>query len=115
MARLTTLSGRISDAQIKNLQLFPLVFFNGVKEVKIDYDLGHKSDVLEDGLSGKLVINAPTKNHHVSYYLTLDEAGNTDLNKRYSALEASVRTLFWSDVSVEIFFNGQIKYKSMKI
>ena len=34
MARLTALSGRISDVQIKNLQMFPLVFFDGIPNVK---------------------------------------------------------------------------------
>jgi hypothetical protein len=114
MARLTALSGRISDVQVKNLQMFPLVFFDHVTEVKVDYDLSHKSDVLED-TEGKLIINAPTRNNYVAYYLVLDESKCTDLDKRFMALEKSVRTLFWTDVSVEIYFNGQIKYKSSKV
>ena len=115
MARLTALSGRISDVQARNLQMFPLVFFNDVKEVRIDYDLSHKSDVLED-TDGKLIINAPTRNNYVAYYLELDETKNTELlDQRYFALERSVRTLFWTDISVEIFFNGKIMYKSKKL
>jgi hypothetical protein len=114
MARLTTLSGRISDVQIRNLKMFPLVFFEQVHEVKVDYDLSHKSDVLED-TSGNLVINAPTRNNYVAYYLTLDESKNEDLDKRYLALEKSVRTLFWTDLSVEVYFNDKIKYKSVKL
>lgn len=115
MARLTALSGRISDVQARNLQMFPLVFFNDVKEVRIDYDLSHKSDVLED-TDGKLIINAPTRNNYVAYYLELDETKNTELlDQRYLALERSVRTLFWTDISVEIFFNGKIMYKSKKL
>jgi hypothetical protein len=115
MARLTALSNRISDVQIKNLQMLPLVFFNEVQEVKIDYDLGHKSDILED-TEGKLIINEPTRNNYVAYYLTLEETKNTeDLDKRYMALEKSVRTLFWNDVSVEVYFNNKIMYKSAKV
>lgn len=115
MARLTALSGRISDVQIKNLQMFPLVFFDSISEVKIDYDLSHKSDVLEDEINNKLIINAPTRNSYVAYYLTLDEIVNTtDLDKRFMALDKSIRTLFWNDVSLEIFFNGKIMYKSVK-
>jgi hypothetical protein len=114
MARLTALSGRISEVQERNLKMFPLVFFEGVQECKVDYDLSHKSDVLED-TSGNLVINAPTRNAYVAYYLTLDESQNTDLDKRYMALEKSVRTLFWTDLSIEVYFNGNIKYKSKKV
>jgi hypothetical protein len=115
MARLTALSGRISDVQIKNLQMFPLVFFEAVQELKIDYDLSHKSDVLED-TDGKLIINVPTRNNYVAYYLTLDETKNTeDLDKRYMALEKSVRALFWTDLAIEVYFNGKIMYKSVKV
>lgn len=117
MARLTMLSNRISEVQEKNLKSFPLVFFNAVNEDLsiINYDLSHKSDVLEDP-EGKLIINTPTRNNYVAYYLELDETKNTeDLDKRYLALEKSVRTLFWNDVSVEIYFNGNIKYKSVRI
>ena len=115
MAALTALSGRINEVQERNLKMFPLVFFNDVLECRVDYDLSHKSDVVEDELTNKLIINAPTRNCYVAYYLTLDEAANTDLDKRYMALEKSVRTLFWSDVVVEVYMNGQIKYKSMKV
>ena len=115
MARLTALSGRISDVQAHNLQMFPLVFFQDVQEVKVDYDLSHKSDILED-TDGKLIINAPTRNNFVAYYIALDESKNTeDLDKRYLALEKSVRLLFWTDISVEVYFNGKIMYKSAKV
>lgn len=114
MARLTILSGRVSDVQLKNIKTFPLIFFDNVSEVKIDYDLSHKADVTEDDANNKLVINKPTTNHYVAYYLELDEASNEDLDKRFKALEESVRTLFWKDVSVEVYFNNKIKYKSLK-
>lgn len=103
MARLTALSGRICDVQIKNLQMFPLVFFNEVEEVKVNYDLS----------PSKTMDDVPTfSNSLVSYHLKLDERSNIDLDKRFLALEKSVRTLFWSDVLVEVYFNDQIKYKS---
>jgi len=114
MARLTALSNRISEVQIKNLQMFPLVFFDGVTECKIDYDLGHKADVLEDP-EGKIVINAPVRNNYIAYYLVIDKSKQADLDKRYQALEQAVRTLFWNDVAVEVYFNGNIKYKSRKV
>jgi hypothetical protein len=114
MARLTALSNRISEVQEKNLKLYPLVFFNKVLEVKVNYDLTSKADILEDSTTDKIIINAPSKNHFVAYHLILDESENLDLDKRFLALEKSVRNLFWNDVSVEVYFNGQIKYKSIK-
>jgi hypothetical protein len=114
MARLTALSNRISEVQEKNLKLYPLVFFNKVLEVKVNYDLTSKADILEDSTTDKIIINAPSKNHFVAYHLVLDESENQDLDKRFLALEKSVRNLFWNDVSVEVYFNGQIKYKSIK-
>jgi hypothetical protein len=105
MAQLTALSGRISSIQIHNLKMFPLVFFDAVDEVRISYDL----------LPIKTVEDEPVKNNLlVAYHLTLDESKNENLDKRYSALESSVRNLFWNDVSVEVFFNGHIKYKSVQ-
>ena len=41
LAQLSMLANRISEIQEKNLKLFPFVFFEGLKEVTIDYDLGH--------------------------------------------------------------------------
>lgn len=105
MASLTALSGRISELQIKNLQMFPLVFFNDVKEVKIEYDL---SPV-------KTMDDSPTfSNSIVSYHLNLDEEKNNEFEKRFLALEKAVKNLFWSDIKIEVYFNNQIKYKSKK-
>jgi hypothetical protein len=105
MAQLTALSGRISDVQAKNLQYFPLVFFDHVSEVKIDYDL---SPI-------KTMDDSPTfSNSLVSYYLTMENPQDDNLEKRFKALETSVRTLFWSDVKIEVFFNDIIVYKSLK-
>lgn len=105
MAQLTALSGRISEVQAKNLQYFPMVFFESVKEVKIDYDLAPNKSMGDE----------PTNsNSLVSYYLILDESKNDNVDKRFLALEKSVRALFWTDVVIEVYFNGQIKYKSTK-
>jgi hypothetical protein len=83
MARLTALSNRISEVQEKNLKLYPLVFFNKVLEVKVNYDLTSKADILEDSTTDKIIINAPSKNHFVAYHLVLDESENQDLDKRF--------------------------------
>lgn len=106
MAQLTVLSGRISDLQAHNMKLFPMVYFEGVQEVKVDYDLA----------PAKSMSDEPTfSNSTISYHLVLDESKNTDLEKRFMALESSVRCLFWSDVRIEIYFNNKIVYKSAKV
>lgn len=114
MAKLVLVSGKISDVHMKNMQMYPFIYFNGVKEVKIDYDLSHKANALVDKDSN-LTVNAPTRNNIVTYRITLyDNAQNENLERRFAALEASIRTLFWRDVAVEILFNDRVVYKSTK-
>lgn len=106
MARLTVLSNKINPIQEKNLKMYPLVFFQGVKSVKIDYDLSHRKTTVDEP-----VIN----NSIVSYYLSIeDEAQNSHLDERFKHLEKSVRNLFWNDLTVEVYFNDVIKFKSKK-
>ena len=110
LAQLSLLANRISEIQEKNLKMFPFVFFENLKEVKIDYDLGHG-------------MNESTKQvHHkssVSYYLTIEQITNNDINnnidKRFLALEASVRNLFWKDILVKVFINDKLAYESKDV
>lgn len=106
MATLTLLSNQINEIQMKNMKMFPLVFFNGVKSVKIDYDLAHKK------MSG----DDPVENNSaVSYFLDIDETkDNGFLDKRFAHLEAAIRGLFWNDIKVEVYFNKRIVFKSVK-
>ena len=114
MAKLVLVAGKISDVHVKNLQMYPLIYFDGVKEAKIDYDLSHKADALVDK-DNNLTINAPYRHNVVTYYLTLfPGAKNDNLDKRFAALEASIRTLFWKDVILEVFMDEKIVYKSKK-
>jgi hypothetical protein len=114
MAKLILVSGKISEVHEKNLKMYPLIYFNGVKEAKIDYDLSHKADALVDRMNN-LTIRAPFRSNVVTYYLTMNEnAKNDNVEKRFKALEASVRTLFWKDVIVEVFMDDKIVYKSKK-
>lgn len=107
MAQLAMFSGRISEVQEQNMKVFPFVFFEGVTEVKIDYDLGYG-------------INDDTKeiNHKsfIGYELQLDESANKlHLDKRFAALEFSVRELFWKDIAIKISFNGKEVYGSKNV
>lgn len=104
MAQLTVLSGRINELQEKNLSMYPFVFFNGVGNMKIDYDLSYTQPANDE---------PPIHNSRVTYYLELDPlANNYDLPTRFAQLEAAVRTLFWNDLTVEVYFNDKIEYKS---
>lgn len=114
MAKLVLVSGKISETHEKNMKMYPFIYFDGVKEVKIDYDLSHRADAMLDN-KNNLTVNSPIRNNVVTYYLSLNEGTSNDkLDKRFAALEASIRTLFWKDVIVEVFINEKIVYKSKK-
>lgn len=114
MAKLVLVSGKISETHEKNMKMYPLIYFDGVKEVKIDYDLSHKADAMVDR-KNNLTVSTPHRHNVVSYYLTMiPGAKNEKLDKRFTALEASIRTLFWKDVIVEVFMDDKIVYKSKK-
>lgn len=104
MAQLTLLSHRISAIQEKNLKLFPFVFFHGTQTVEIEYDLGHGIDEKKKEV------------HHSSYVhynLTIDEKEpNHHMNKRFMALERSVRKIFWNDVAIKVTINGNKVFES---
>lgn len=105
MAKLTIMSSRINEIQEQNLKMYPLVFFEGVKSVKIEYDFSHKKTVNDEPVIA---------NSLISYYVELDESKNDHLPTRFLMLEGSVRNLFWKDTTVEIYFNDKIVYKSKK-
>lgn len=125
MARLSLLSNRISAVQEKNLKAFPKVFFDGVSIGTIDYDFSHAALVDTEEDKSKLKEQDPslalkykfnkvnTKHFRVSYHLKVDDSANgTHMDKRFNALERAVRTLFYSDVKVEVFFNDKKVFES---
>lgn len=114
MAKLVLVSGKISEMHMKNMQMYPLIYFEGVKDARVEYDLSHRADALVDK-DNNLTVNTPIRNNVVTYYINLDpNVKNDNLDKRYAALEASIRTLFWKDLTVEVFINDRIQYKSRK-
>lgn len=107
LAQLSLLANRISEIQEKNLKNFPFVFFESVTLASISYDLGHGID------EEKKQIN---HNSYVTYDLELDEAHNQKfLDKRFAALEASVRAVFWKDVRVTVLFNKKPVFESKDV
>lgn len=120
MAKLSVLTDRISEVQEFNLKRYPFVFFEGLSKAEISYDLHNDMGVSEKVTQDKdkafqldYQIEAPDTGHlRVSYFLTLDERLNGQLDKRFAAIEQAVRTLFWKQVKVQVFFNGTLKFES---
>ena len=95
LAKLSILSNRISEIHEKNLKAYPFIFFNGVKEAAIDYDL-------ERG-----------QKNYVKFTLTLkDDKETPSMEKRLTALDQSVKNLFWKEVSTSVILNGKEVYNS---
>ena len=105
MAQLSVLSNRISEIQEKNLKMYPFVFFNDVKSVRIEFDL---SKVDDNGLMNHA-------DHHVTYLLDVLEGSNANLDRRMAAIEASTRSLFWNDLKVRVVINGKLAYESKDV
>lgn len=118
MARLVLLSNRLSSFHEKNLKLFPLVFFNGIKTTKIEYDFSNNLDADIDANKNNLNVNykinkPSTENLKTSYFLEIDpKVDNSNMDKRLEALENSVRNLLWKNVKVQIFINDKLEYES---
>lgn len=106
LKKLVILSHRISEIHEYNLTRYPYIVFNGIKNVKIDYDFSRvKTDQDEPELS----------NSYVLFYLEIEENTQNDfMDKRCSALESYVKTLFWSTTTVEVYQNDKIIFKSKK-
>lgn len=118
MARLSILEDKLNDIQIKNLRMFSLIFFNGVKEASIEYDLKLDRPVVEfekdvKKMEIKYKFPRPKTNHGIIYRITLDESqDNSNLDKRFFAIEKAVRDLFWNNIKVTVFFNDKLVYES---
>lgn len=95
LTKLGLFFGRVSEVHIKNLQSFPFIYFNDLKEAKLDYDIGSTRE--DKSL--------------VTYDLIMTTE-NDLLPKRYAALETAVRSVFWKDMPIKILINGKEVYKS---
>jgi hypothetical protein len=114
MAKLAIISNRISEVHEKNMKTYPFIFFDGVKDVKIDYDLSNKANIDESDYK-QLRVNTPTANHFVKYYLTINpETQNQNMDRRLTAIESAIRTLFWKNVTVFIYINDKLIFESKK-
>jgi hypothetical protein len=103
-AQLTILANKISEVQEKNMKMLPLIFFNGVKRVQIDYDL--HVDRSEEAFKN------PHK-HFVTYRMAVDETEeNNRMDFRCEHLERGIWNLFWPKIKVQIYFNDKLVFES---
>ncbi len=96
LTSLGVFSGRISEVHMINLKNFPWIFFNGLKEAAMDYDIDH---MRED----KAIVH---------YDLTID-IENDHIQERCMAIESAVRSLFWKEMTVVISINKEEVFKSV--
>lgn len=97
LTKLMLFFGRIPETHLKSLESYPFIFFNDLKEAKLDYSVATKDK------NGETIF---------SYALSLNLESNDHLDKRYTALESAVRNLFWKEAKIKIAVNGQEVYKS---
>lgn len=118
MAKLTMLSNKISEVQEKNLKMFPFAFFEGLRSATIFYDFSSNAVVDTEENATDLTLNykfkkSDTAHFVANYHLNINEqVSNPHLEKRFVALENAVRTLFWKQVRVEIYFNNKKVFES---
>jgi hypothetical protein len=122
MAKLTLLTNKLNPIQEKNLKMYPLVFFNGIKSAKIDFDLSN-DQMLVDSNENKTDLEityqfnkAETRHLRVSYHLDIDEAAdNGSIDARYSAITQAVRNLLFKEIKVQVFINTKLAYESKDV
>lgn len=118
MARLTLLTNKLNPIQEKNLKLYPLVFFNGIKEAKMDFDISNEQMIesIENRKDLELTYQfqkAETRHLRVSYHLEIEEnADNHSMDARYSAITQAVQNLLFKEIKVQVLINGKLTYES---
>lgn len=122
MAKLTLLTNKLNPIQEKNLKMYPLVFFNGIKSAKVDFDLSNDQMLIDSEENKKdLEITyqfnkAETRHLRVSYHLDIEEsADNNSIDARYSAITQAVRNLLFKEIKVQVFINSKLAYESKDV
>ena len=87
------LTGRLSETHVKTLQTAPFIFFDGLVEVKISYNLVTDSKGLVSGLGStvKFTLDFGSKYEPDQYH-----------KKRIQALVGTVHTILWPEVEIAI-------------
>lgn len=82
--RLMVISGKFSDFQIKNLEMYPQIVFDGIKNMTIDYDVSTKKG------SG-----------YVHYTIKMGKKPD-DIEQRIKDIEAWVKDLLFKEIEVKV-------------
>lgn len=117
MAKLSLLSNKINEIQVRNLKMYPLVFFENVESAAVDYDFSNTGNIDfetdPENLEVKYNISKPERSHfRVTYKVALNEEGNDHLDKRFDAITKAVRSLFWKDTKIQVYFNDKLVFES---
>lgn len=124
MAKVSMFEGKLNDIQLKNLKMFPMVFFNGVSKVAIDYNLdmgkAHVDyEIYETPDKTKDIkydIQLPKNNTSITYHITIDAFDaalmNDFLPQRFQALEKAISDLFWTGIKIKVLFNEKLVYEN---
>lgn len=99
------LTGRLSDVHVKTLQSAPFIFFDGISEVKISYNLITDPSAQIPGLGST-----------VKFSLDFGSKYEPDEHheKRLNALFATVHTILWPEVEVMVVDQNGNNLKDVK-
>jgi hypothetical protein len=97
LKKLIILSGQLSEIHIKNIKMFPFIFFDGVQSAEVTFDLDIAKE--RDGAMS------------VCYRLKFKKGFSKidNLQQRCQALENAVKNLLWKEVDVAIYKNKSKK------
>ena len=88
MKKLVILTKRLSEFHINNLKNFPVIAFEGIERVSIDYDLKSTPG-------------------HISYTIETKKKRFKNRQKRLEDIRAWARSLLWKEIDVKITLNGK--------
>lgn len=103
MRRITMLTGEISSIHIKSLRQWCFVVFDGVESVEIEYDL--TKDTTKSVGEGFVNFKMNASNIELADFKKQGEFG-----KRCQTLATWVRNMFWPEIRVTMYLNGQGYY-----
>lgn len=120
MAKVSLFEGKLNDIQLLNIKQYPFIFFDGIGEVKVDYDLtaGKPEVTFEQDVKNfelKYNIKTPRNTTKISYYLTVsgnEETVMKQLDYRFKALQQAIDNLLWKGIKIQVYFNKKLVYES---